>query len=113
MLKKTQNRIRRAARVRARIEGTAEKPRLSIYRSNTHISVQAIDDVAGVTLCSANDMAAKAGTKSERAATVGETIAKAMLEKGIKTCAFDRGGYLYHGRVKSLAEAARSAGLAF
>lgn len=113
MLKKVQNRIRRSARVRANIVGTAEKPRLSIFRSNTHISVQAIDDVNSVTLCSAHDMAAKKGTKSERAAEVGTAVAKAMLEKGIKTCVFDRGGYLYHGRVKALAEAARAAGLAF
>jgi large subunit ribosomal protein L18 len=113
MLKKTQNRIRRANRVRARIEGTADKPRLSIYRSNTHISVQAIDDITGTTLCSANDITVKTGTKSERATLVGSAIAKSMLDKGIKTCAFDRGGYLYHGRVKSLAEAARTAGLLF
>lgn len=113
MLKKTQNRIRRATRVRARIQGTAQKPRLSVFRSNIHISVQAIDDVSGVTLCSANDMSIKKGTKSERAIEVGTLIAKTMLEKGITTCVFDRGGYLYHGRVKSLAEAARTAGLAF
>mgnify|MGYP002136028787 FL=1 len=113
MLKKTQNRLARATRVRARIEWTAEKPRLSVFRSNTHISVQAIDDIAGVTLVSATDIKTKKGTKSERAEQVGTTIAKAMLEKGIKTCVFDRGGYLYHGRVKTLAEAARSAGLQF
>ena len=113
MLKKTQNRLARATRVRARIEWTAEKPRLSVFRSNTHISVQAIDDIAGVTLVSATDIKTKKGTKSERAEQVGTTIAKAMLEKGIKTCVFDRGGYLYHGRVKALAEAARSAGLQF
>ena len=113
MLKKTQNRLARATRVRARIEWTAEKPRLSVFRSNTHISVQAIDDIAGVTHLSATDIKTKKGTKSERAEQVGTTIAKAMLEKGIKTCVFDRGGYLYHGRVKTLAEAARSAGLQF
>mgnify|MGYP002358837984 FL=1 len=113
MLKKTQNRLARATRVRARIEWTAEKPRLSVFRSNTHISVQAIDDIAGITLVSATDIKTKKGTKSERAEQVGTTIAKAMLEKGIKTCVFDRGGYLYHGRVKTLAEAARSAGLQF
>lgn len=113
MLKKVQNRLARANRTRARITGTAEKPRLSVFRSNTHISVQVIDDIAGVTLCSAHDMAAKKGTKSEKAASVGTAIAEVMLAKGIKTCVFDRGGYLYHGRVKALAEAARSAGLAF
>lgn len=113
MLKKLENRLARAHRVRARITGTAQKPRLSVFRSNTHISVQAIDDVNGVTLCSAHDMSAKSGTKSERAASVGKIIADAMLAKGIKTCVFDRGGYLYHGRVKALAEAAREQGLAF
>ncbi len=113
MLKKLENRLARANRVRARITGTASKPRLSVFRSNTHISVQAIDDENGVTLCSAHDMTAKSGTKTERATTVGSAIAEAMIAKGIKTCVFDRGGYLYHGRVKALAEAARAGGLAF
>lgn len=113
MLKKTQNRLARAKRVRARIEGTATKPRLSVFRSNAHITVQAIDDVTGTTLCAAHDMSVKSGTKSEKAATVGTEIAKAMLAKGIKECVFDRGGYLYHGRVKTLAEAARAGGLQF
>lgn len=113
MLKKVENRLARANRTRARIIGTAERPRLSVFRSNTHISVQAIDDVNSVTLFSANDTAITSGTKSEKAAAVGTTIAEAMMEKGIKTCVFDRGGYLYHGRVKSLAEAARAVGLAF
>lgn len=113
MLKKVQNRVARANRTRARITGTAERPRLSVFRSNTHISAQVIDDTTGVTLCSANDMKAKSGTKTERATSVGNTIAKAMLDKGIKACIFDRGGYLYHGRVKALAEAARTAGVQF
>lgn len=113
MLKKVENRLARANRTRARITGTAEKPRLSVFRSNTHISVQAIDDVNSVTLCSANDVTIKTGTKSEKATAVGTAIAEAMKAKGIKTCVFDRGGYLYHGRVKSLAEAARAAGIAF
>ena len=113
MLKKVQNRLARANRTRARITGTGERPRLSVFRSNTHICVQVIDDVAGKTLCSANDMLAKKGTKTERATDVGANIAKAMLDKGIKACVFDRGGYLYHGRVKALAEAARAAGVQF
>lgn len=113
MLKKVQNRIARSHRVRARITGTAEKPRLSVFRSNTHISVQAIDDVSGKTILSAHDMSLKNGTKSEKAKEVGTTIAKALLEKGVKTCVFDRGGYLYHGRVKALAEGAREGGLQF
>lgn len=113
MLKKTQNRLARAKRVRSRIEGTASKPRLSVFRSNTHISVQVIDDLTGTTLCSAHDASLKSGSKSEKATHVGTEIAKAMLAKGIQECIFDRGGYLYHGRVKAVAEAARSAGLQF
>lgn len=114
MLKKVQNRIRRARRTRAQIgAGTREVPRLSVFRSNTHIYAQVIDDSTSTTLCSANDMAAKSGTKSERAKAVGEALAKAMQAQGIKACVFDRGGYLYHGRVKALAEAVREAGIAF
>jgi len=113
MLKKVKNRIKRANRTRARIIGTAERPRLSIFRSNTRIYAQVIDDAQGVTLCAASDMAIKSGNKSERAKEVGSAVAKAMQEKGIKTCVFDRGGYLYHGRVKMLAEAVREAGIAF
>lgn len=113
MLAKVKNRIRRATRVRSRLQGTAEKPRLSVFRSNTHISVQAIDDTTGTTLASANDAQIKKGTKTEKATSVGEAIAKALLDKKIKTCVFDRGGYLYHGRVKALAEAARNNGITF
>lgn len=91
MLKKLHNRIRRANRVRARITGTASRPRLSVFRSNTHITVQAIDDVTGVTLCSAHDMALTSGTKTERAASVGKSIAEAMIAQGITACVFDRG----------------------
>lgn len=113
MLKKLKNHIRRAQRVRSRIVGTASKPRLSVSRSNMYISVQAIDDITGTTLCSAHDMTLKSGTKTERATAVGTKIAEALLSKGIKECVFDRGGYLYHGRVKALAEAARAGGVAF
>ena len=113
MLQKVQNRLRRAHRTRARIEGTALRPRLSVFRSNTHISVQAIDDATGLTLCAATDMKITSGTKSERAHEVGKLVAKALLAKGITTCIFDRGGYLYHGRVQSLAEGARAEGLVF
>lgn len=104
MLAKVKNRIRRAQRTRSRIVGTSQKPRLSVFRSNTHISVQAIDDVTGVTLVSAHDMAINTGTKSEKASKVGELVAQLLLSKNINTCVFDRGGYLYHGRVKALAE---------
>lgn len=113
MLKKVQNRLRRANRTRARIEGTAERPRLSVFRSNAYITVQAIDDVAGVTLSAATDMKLSTGTKSERAHEVGKMVAKELIAKGVTACIFDRGGYLYHGRVKSLAEGARAEGLVF
>lgn len=113
MLKKVQNRLRRAARTRSHIVGGEQRPRLSVFRSNAHIYAQLIDDANSVTLCSASDMKLTSGTKSEKAAEVGNAIAKLMLEKGIKSCVFDRGGYLYHGRVKTLAEAVRQAGIAF
>lgn len=113
MLKKVQNRLRRAARTRSQIKAADARPRLSIFRSNAHIYAQLIDDVNSVTLCAANDTKLTSGTKSEKAAAVGDAIAKMMLEKGIKTCVFDRGGYLYHGRVKTLADAVRAAGIAF
>ncbi len=113
MLAKFQTKSRRAARVRSRMTGTASKPRLSVYRSNTAIYAQAIDDLAGVTLCATSDLKAKKGTKTELAQETGKTIAKMLLEKGVKECVFDRGGNLYHGRIKALAEAAREAGLLF
>jgi large subunit ribosomal protein L18 len=113
MLKKVQNRLSRATRVRARMTGTAQKPRLSVFRSNTSITAQVIDDVTGTTLCAASDITTKTGTKTERATTVGDMIGKAMIAKGIMTCVFDRGGCLYHGRVKALAEAARATGVQF
>lgn len=114
--KPDKNKVRRKrhARVRNRISGTAERPRLNVFRSNTHIYAQIIDDVAGVTLASAssNDKAI-AGTKVEQATAVGKLIAERAAEKNIKAVVFDRGGYLYHGRVKALAEAARENGLEF
>ncbi len=113
MLKKAQNRLSRATRVRARMTGTADKPRLSVVRSNMYITAQVIDDTTGTTLCAASDITAKTGTKTARATIVGEAIGKAMIAKGIKACVFDRGGSLYHGRVAALAEAARAAGVQF
>ncbi|MCH2043485.1 MAG: 50S ribosomal protein L18 [Saprospiraceae bacterium] len=98
-------------RLRKKIKGTASKPRLSVFRSNQHIYAQLIDDVAGVTLATASskdqDIAGKEGTKQEIAFMVGEAIGQRATEKGIKDVIFDRGGYLYHGRVKQLAEGAR------
>jgi large subunit ribosomal protein L18 len=113
MLAKFQKKDRRATRIRSRIIGTESKPRLSIFRSNSSIYAQAIDDISGKTLCAAHDLSVKKGTKTERAASTGKQIAEAMIAKGIKECVFDRGGNLYHGRIKALADAAREAGLSF
>lgn len=104
---------RRAARVRAVIRGTAERPRLSVFRSQKHISAQIIDDVAGCTLASAQDLRLEKLPPLERAQQVGKLVAEAAKEAGVTTVVFDRGSYLYHGRVKALAEAAREAGLQF
>ncbi|ENQ3080704.1 MULTISPECIES: 50S ribosomal protein L18 [Bacillus] len=110
-------RKKRHARVRAKLTGTAERPRLNVFRSNQHIYAQVIDDVNGVTLVSASTLDKELtlnGTSNIEAATkVGEIVAKRAVEKGVKEVVFDRGGYLYHGRVKALAEAAREAGLQF
>ena len=109
-------RERRHLRVRKKISGTAECPRLCVYRSNTNLYAQIIDDVAGVTLVSASTLDKAIKTKhanKEAAKEVGTLIAKKAIEKNIKTVVFDRGGYIYHGVVKELAEAAREAGLEF
>ncbi len=109
-------RIKRHKRVRAKISGTAERPRLCVFRSNANIYAQIIDDVAGVTLVSASsldqDFEGNGGNK-EAAKKVGELLAKKALAKGIEEVIFDRGGYLYHGRVQQLAEGAREGGLKF
>ena len=112
-------RLKRHMRVRAKISGTADCPRLNVFRSNKNITAQLIDDVNGVTLVSAStiDKALKEeikyGGNKEAAKVVGEAIAKRALEKGIEEVCFDRGGFLYHGRVKELADGAREAGLKF
>jgi large subunit ribosomal protein L18 len=112
-------RKRRHLRVRKRVSGTPERPRLNVFRSNKHIYAQVIDDVAGHTLVSASTLDPELrneisnGGNVEAASKVGALIAKRALEKGIETVVFDRGGYLYHGRVQALAEAARAAGLKF
>ncbi len=109
-------RERRHKRVRTKISGTAERPRLCMYRSNTNIYAQIIDDVAGKTLASASTMDKEVKTKhsnKEAAKEVGTLIAKRATEKKIKTVVFDRSGYIYHGVVKELAEAAREGGLEF
>lgn len=116
---KNQDRVIRHARVRKKINGTAERPRLCVYRSTNHIYAQVIDDVKGNTLCSASTMSkdvaaqiAKA-TKTEASKIVGAAVAKKALDLGIKQVVFDRGGYLYTGRVQALADGAREAGLEF
>lgn len=109
------NRIRRKLRVKRKVVGTAIKPRVSIYRSNTNIFAQMIDDSKGKTLLEASsiskDFEKKGKKKVEQAFEVGKTIARKALEKGIKEAVFDRNGYRYHGRVKSIAEGARKGGL--
>ena len=114
--KKSDRRQNIRYRIRKAVNGTAERPRLSVYRSNKEIYAQIIDDVNGITLAavSSRDKEVSAeGTKKEVAATVGKVIAEKALKSGIETISFDRGGYLYHGRVKSLADGAREAGLKF
>ena len=115
-LSKIQRRQRIKYRIRKTVSGTPEKPRLVVFRSNSEIYAQIVDDTKGVTLVAASsrDKDLKAtGTKTEKAKQVGEAIAKKALAAGIETISFDRGGYLYHGRVKSLAEGAREGGLKF
>lgn len=111
---KTDRHLRRKNRVRAKISGTAERPRLSVFKSNEHHFIQLIDDVKGVTLVGCSDITLKKTTKKmESAMELGKIIAKLALEKGITTCVFDRGGHQYHGRVKAIAEGAREGGLKF
>jgi large subunit ribosomal protein L18 len=103
------------ARIRRKLAGTAERPRLNVYRSLNHIYAQVIDDQQGVTLASASTVTTKLekGGNLEAAKTIGKLVAERAQEKGVKKVVFDRGGYLYHGRIKALADAAREAGLDF
>ena len=112
---KNVSRKRRHARVRSKISGTTSCPRLCVYRSNKNIEAQIIEDVKKVTLVASSSMALKleSGSNIEAAGKVGEDLAKKALAKKIKKVVFDRSGYIYHGRVKALAEAAREAGLEF
>jgi large subunit ribosomal protein L18 len=116
---KSARRTRRHRRIRKTVSGTSERPRLAVFRSLNHIYAQIIDDTVGKTLCSASsDQEAVvpkgvASGNKDAAEKVGETVAKRALEKGVKAVVFDRGGFIYHGRVKALADAARKAGLAF
>jgi large subunit ribosomal protein L18 len=110
-------RVKRHLRVRKKISGTAERPRLAVYRSEKNIYAQVIDDVAKITLVSASSVdkafELKLGSNKEAAKLVGKMVAERALEKGIEEVVFDRGGYVYHGRVQNLAEGAREAGLKF
>ena len=113
-LAKAQARKRRHRRVRGKIAGTAERPRLVVHRSNRGIFAQLVDDQAGRTLAAAGWTAlGSTGSKTEQASEVGKALAAAATKAGIETCVFDRAGYLFHGRVKALAEAAREGGLRF
>lgn len=113
MITKIERRIKIKYRVRNKISGTAERPRMSVFRSNKQIYVQVIDDDAQKTLVAASSHGLEKMNKTEQAAKVGEMIAKKAIEAGITTVVFDRNGYLYHGRVKTVADAARNAGLKF
>lgn len=115
---KNKARCKRKIRIRKKISGTAERPRLVIFRSNKHIYAQLVDDVAGKTLAAASTLAMAKGEENARltkevASKVGQEIAKLAKERNIETCVFDRNGFLYHGRVKALADGAREGGMKF
>ncbi len=116
-LTKNQKRLRIKSRIRKVVSGTEARPRLAVFRSNKEIYAQVVDDVSGKTLAAASsrdkDIASAKGTKTEIAALVGKAVAEKAIKAGIDTISFDRGGYQYHGRVKSLAEGAREGGLKF
>jgi large subunit ribosomal protein L18 len=113
VLTKRGARVRRHRRVRSKVAGTAERPRLVVFRSNRGIDAQLVDDANGHTLASASWKAVASGSKMEQANSVGKALADAAKKAGITSCVFDRAGYLYHGRVKALAEGAREGGLRF
>lgn len=116
-LTKNQNRLKIKRRIRKVVSGTESRPRLSVFRSNKEIYAQIVDDVNGKTIIAASsrdkDISSAKGTKTEIAALVGKSVAEKALKAGIDTISFDRGGYQYHGRVKSLADGAREGGLKF
>lgn len=113
MTTKLERRIKIKYRVRNKISGSAECPRMSVFRSNKQIYVQIIDDLSGTTLAAASSLGLEAMPKKEQAGKVGDLIAKRAQEAGVTTVVFDRNGYLYHGRVKEVADAARNGGLKF
>ena len=110
---KTEKRTRRHRRIRAKVIGTAERPRLAVFKSNIYVYAQLIDDIKGVTLAASSDMGLKGKTKTERAKLAGDALAKVAKTKGITQVTFDRGGFIYTGRVRALAEGAREGGLIF
>ena len=116
-LTKNERRIRIKSRIRKVVSGTETRPRLAVFRSNKEIYAQLVDDVTGKTLAAASsrdkDISKSKGNKTEVATLVGKSVAEKAIKAGVETISFDRGGYLYHGRVKSLAEGAREAGLKF
>lgn len=113
MVTKQERRNKIKTRIRGKVSGTAERPRMTVFRSNKQIYVQLVDDSEGKTLASASSKRIEEGTKTEVAAKVGQAIAEKALAAGITEVVFDRNGYLFHGRVKSLADAARNGGLKF
>ena len=113
VLTKPQRRLKRRRRVRAKVVGTAERPRISVFRSNRGISAQLVDDLNGRTLAAAQWTEFRGAKKAEQAEQVGKALAERAKSAGVEQAVFDRGGYQYHGRVKALAEAAREGGLAF
>ncbi len=113
MVTKIQRRNKIKTRIRGKVSGTAARPRMTVFRSNKQIYVQLVDDLAGKTIVAASSKGIEEGTKSEIAAKVGAAIAEKALAAGVTEVVFDRNGYLFHGRVKSLADAARNGGLKF
>ncbi len=111
--KKIEKRIRLKKKIRTKITGTSETPRLSVFRSNNYIYAQVIDDSKSFTIAQASDLKMKTGTKTERSKSVGEEVAKSAIAKGVKSCVFDRNGFKYTGRIKALADQARASGLKF
>jgi large subunit ribosomal protein L18 len=116
LIAKQNRRIKRRRRIRGKVSGTAERPRISVFRSNKNIYAQAIDDASGTTLAAVSSLSAdfkSASNNSESASKIGEELGKKLVAMNVSTAVFDRGGYLYHGVVKSLADGARKAGLTF
>lgn len=112
-LSKSEQRTRRHRRIRAKVIGTSERPRLAVFKSNNYIYAQLIDDTKGATLSAVSDMGLKGKTKTERAKLAGTALAKSAKEKGVKEVVFDRGGFIYTGRVRAFADGAREGGLTF